>query len=80
MLIKLLTAPLAAPLGGFKFVLNQLKEVADKELSNPERLKEALLVLQLQLEEGQISEGEFRAREAEIIQQLRVIRQRELGG
>lgn len=79
MLLKLLGAPISAPLAGFKFILNQLAEMADRELFDEDRLREELLLLNLGLDEGEISEEEFLAREAEIMVQLRAARERRQG-
>lgn len=79
MLLKLLGAPISAPLAGFKFILNQLAEMADRELFDEDRLREELLLLNLRLDEGEISEEEFLAREAEIMVQLRAARERRQG-
>jgi len=56
MLLKLLTAPLSAPGAGFKFILQTLADMAEKELYDESRIREELLVLQLRLEEGELSE------------------------
>src|ERR1700694_5865204 len=53
-LFKLLAAPLGLPLAGVKFVLRQLADLADQELNDEGVLREQLLLLQVQLEEGDI--------------------------
>lgn len=79
MLIKLATAPVSAPLAGFKFILRTILEVAEKELYDVDKLREQLLLLQMQLEAGEVSDEEFREREADIIARLRVARERQQG-
>lgn len=74
MLFKLLTAPLTAPLFGLTFVLGQVRDLAEREIMDVDRIREDLLLLQLRLEEGEISEEEYRDQEAEIMQRLRVAR------
>jgi len=74
MLLKLLTAPLMAPLTGFKFVLGTIQDLAERELYDQERIREDLLLLQLQLDEGEISEEEYVEAEAEIMERLRAAR------
>ena len=80
MLFKLLTAPLTAPLAGFKFVLNQVGEMADRELYDEDRLREELLELQLRLDEGELSEEEYAELEADVMARLRVAREHRRGG
>ena len=76
MLFKLLGAPLALPLAGMKFVLGQLADMADQELNDEGVLREQLLLLQVQLEEGDIDEDEYAEREAELLARLREIKAR----
>lgn len=79
MILKLLTAPITAPGAGFKFILKQLQTMADRELYDEDRLREELLLLQLRLEEGEITEDEYLQQEAQIIAQLREARARRQG-
>src|SRR5437667_8998887 len=74
MLLKLLGLPLSLPGAGLRFCFNQIIQAVDEELLDDAPVKEALLLLQLQLEEGEIEEGEFQEREAELFQRLREIR------
>lgn len=73
---------LLAPLSGFKFVLRTLQRVAEEQYTDDAPLKERLLELQLQLEQGEISEQEYVDTEAGILRELREIenRKRELAG
>lgn len=75
MLFKLLTAPITAPLAGFRFVLGRVEEMAERELYDVERIREELLLLQLRLDEGEISEQEYLAEEADIMTRLRAARE-----
>ncbi len=74
MLFKLLTAPLTGPLFGLRFVLEQVRTMAERELLDTERIKDELLLLHMRLEEGAISEEEFLRQEAELMARLRAAR------
>ncbi len=50
--------------------------MAETEYYDDEVVKEELLILQLQLEEGEIDEMEYRRREAPILVRLREIKER----
>lgn len=76
MLFKLLGAPFTLPMAGMKFVFQQVADLADQELNDEGALHEQLLLLQVQLEEGDIEEEEFVEREAELLARLREIKQR----
>ena len=75
MLVTLLTAPVGVPLLGFRFILEQIRQVAERELFDEDRIREDLLLLQLRLEEGEITEEEYVAQEAEIMARLRAARE-----
>lgn len=74
MLFKLLGLPFTLPAAGVRFVFNQLIETAEAELLDDAPVKEALLELQLRLEEGEVSDEEFAEQEALLFQRLREIR------
>src|SRR5918912_653494 len=69
---------LLAPVNGFKFILGQIQKMADQELNDDTLIKEQLLELQMRLELDEISEEEFREREAELFARLRAIRERQM--
>ena len=69
---------LLAPVNGFRFILGQIQKLADQELNDDTLIKEQLLELQMRLELDEISEEDYRVREAELFARLRVIRQRQL--
>ncbi len=77
-----LTDLLFAPISGFKFILNTLAKVAEEQYTDDAPIKERLLQLQVQLDEGEITEEEYIEQEAEILQRLRDIenRKREMAG
>ncbi len=70
---------LLAPLSGLKFVLRTLQRVAEEQYTDDAPLKERLLELQLQLEQGDISEAEYVGAEAGILRELREIENRKRG-
>ena len=76
MLFKLLGAPLSLPLAGVKFVFQQLADIADQELNDESVVHEQLLLLQVQLEEGEIDEVDYAERETELLARLRDIKAR----
>src|SRR5947209_19645674 len=69
---------LLAPVNCFKFILNQIQKMADSELNDDTVIKEQLLELQMRLELDEISEEEYKEREAELFARLRIIRARQL--
>jgi hypothetical protein len=73
-LFKLLGLPFSVPAAGVRFVFNTLVETAEAELMDDGPVKEELLLLQMQLEEGEFEEDEFAEREAFLFQRLRDIR------
>ena len=73
-LFKLLGLPFSLPAAGVKFVFNQLIETAEQEMMDDGPVKEALLELQMKLEEGEISEEVFAETELVLFQRLREIR------
>ena len=76
MLFKLLTAPVTLPMAGMKFVFQQIADLADQELNDEGVVRDQLLLLQVQLEEGDIDEADFAEREAELLARLREIKAR----
>lgn len=74
MLLKLLGLPITLPAAGIKFCLEQIAELAESELTDDTAVREQLLLLQVQLEDGEIDEQEYAAREAELLRRLREIR------
>ena len=74
MLFKLLGLPFSVPAAGVRFVFNTLVETAEAELMDDGPVKDQLMLLQMQLEEGEIEEDEFAEREAVLFQRLRDIR------
>jgi hypothetical protein len=63
-------------MAGMKFVFQQIADLADQELNDEGTLREQLLLLQLQLEEGDIDEDDFVEREAELLARMREMKAR----
>jgi hypothetical protein len=76
MLFKLLGAPVTLPGAGLKFILQQIADLADAELYDEATVCDQLLLLQVQLDDGDIDEDEYREREAELMQRLREVKAR----
>ena len=76
MLFKLLGLPFSLPAAGMKFVFQQVADLADKELYDESVVHEQLLLLQVQLEDGDVDEAEYVEREAELMTWLREIKAR----
>jgi len=70
------------PTTGLKFIFRTLQQVAEQEYTDTTPLKARLLELQVDLENGDLTEDEYVAAEREIILELREIekRKRELAG
>jgi len=75
-LFKLLGAPFTLPGAGMKFIFNQLAELADQELDDERVLREDLLLLQVQYEDGDIDDDEYAEREAALMVRLREVKAR----
>ena len=67
-------------IGGIRFVRDKVAAAADQELNDDSALREQLLVAQMQVELGEMSEGEFARLEADVLERLREIRERRDGG
>jgi gas vesicle protein GvpG len=75
-LFKILGAPFTLPGAGMKFIFNQLADLADQELDDESVLREELLLLQVQFEEGDVDDDEYVEREAVLMVRLREIKAR----
>lgn len=69
---------LLAPISGFKFILNQIQQMVDRELNDESVIKHQLLELQMRLELEEVSEADYKEQEAELFARLRVIKSRQL--
>jgi len=59
-----------------KFIFNQIAELADQEMDDESMLREDLLLLQVQYEEGDIDDDEYAEREAALMVRLREVKAR----
>lgn len=76
MLLKLLTLPITLPAAGIKYCFAKVAEVAEAEMNSEEPVKEDLLRLQVELEEGRIDEDAYVAQERVLLARLRQLRDR----
>ena len=75
LLKHLLFWPVTGPKFLIDFSMGKVEDVVKEELTDDAPVKSALLELQLQLELGDIDDGEYVRREAELMRQLRDIRE-----
>ena len=75
-LFKLLALPITAPVAGVRYCIEKVVEFAEHELTDEEPVRQQLLELQIELEEGRVTEDEYVEREAVILARLREIRER----
>ncbi len=73
---------LLAPFSGWSFIMRTLRRVAEEQWTDDTPLKQELLELQVQLDEGAITEDQYVAAERRILEALREVqnRKRELAG
>jgi hypothetical protein len=71
----LLALPITAPVAGIKYCLDKVVEYAEEQLTDDEPVREELLELALELEEGRVTEEEYAEREAVLLARLREIRE-----
>jgi hypothetical protein len=69
---------LLLPFTGFKAIMNTLAKVAMEQYTDDAPVKQRLLDLQVQLENGDITEDEYVEQEAAILRELRDIQQRKM--
>jgi Gas vesicle protein G len=69
---------LLAPFKGFSFVMNTLRKVAEEQWTDDAPLKEQLLHLQVELEEGSLSEEQYLEAEAAILRAIREVQRRKI--
>jgi hypothetical protein len=73
-LTDLLFFPVALPVKGVQWSLNQVQKVVQQELTDDAPVKQELMELQLLLELGDIDDDEYVRREAQLMQRLREVR------
>ncbi|MCS6812247.1 MAG: gas vesicle protein GvpG [Cyanobacteria bacterium] len=67
MILRLLLAPITAPIDGLTWIAEKIQERVDAELDDKENLQKRLLALQLAYDMGELSEDEFEAQEEELL-------------
>src|SRR3954469_18874235 len=75
LLTNILLAPFLGPIYGTRWTLDKVDRVVREELTDDTPIKEDLMNLQLKLETGEIDDAEYLRREAEVMQQLRSVRE-----
>ena len=75
LLKHLLFWPVTGPQFLIEFSLGKVNETVREQLTDDASVKEDLLALQMQLELGEIDDEQYVAREAELMQRLRDVRQ-----
>ena len=71
---KLLTLPYALPAAGIKYVLRQVIDMAEHEMTDDTAVKEELMLLNQRYEDGEIDDAEFRRQEAPLLARYSEIR------
>ena len=74
-LFKLLALPISVPVAGIKYCIEKVVEYAEHELNDEEPVREQLLELQIELEEGRVTDDEYAEREAVIFARMRELRE-----
>ncbi len=69
---------LLAPFSGFNFIMRTLRRVAEEQWTDDAPLKEQLLELQVQLEDGTLTEEQYLEAEAEILREIREVQRRKI--
>ena len=70
---------MTAPAAGIRYCLEKVVEFAEQQMTDDEPVREELMALALELEEGRIGEAEHAEREKALLARLREIRERQLG-
>jgi hypothetical protein len=75
-LANILTFPVSGPLNTVLWLAETLLEQAENELYSPEQIRRALTELELRLDMGEIDETTYEAAEEQLLERLRIARQR----
>ena len=75
---KLLTLPISGPVDGVLWLANTLREQAERELYDVDRIRGQLSELELKVELGEITEEECTAAEDELMVRLSEARERQV--
>ena len=74
-LFKLLALPITVPAAGIKYCIEKVVEYAEHEANDEGVVRQQLLELQVDLEEGRVTEDEYAEREAVIFARMRELRE-----
>jgi cytochrome c-type biogenesis protein CcmH/NrfG len=69
---------LFAPFSGWNFIMRTLLKVAEEQWTDDAPLKEQLLELQVQLEDGTLTEDQYLEAEAAILREIREVQRRKI--
>ncbi|OPL09762.1 MAG: hypothetical protein AVO34_04920 [Firmicutes bacterium ML8_F2] len=72
-LLDLVFFPVTVPVKGFVFLLEQLREIVDKELYDEDELRKRLLGLEMEYELGNVGEEEYRQLRSKIVGRMKFI-------
>ncbi len=72
-LLDLVFFPVSVPVKGFVFILEQLREIVDKELYDEDELRKRLLGLEMEYELGNVGEEEYRQLRSKIVGRMKLI-------
>ena len=73
MILRLLLAPITAPIGGVVWLAEKIQEQVDAEVDDRDNLQKRLLALQLAFDMGDISEEDFEIQEEELLLAIQAI-------
>ena len=76
LLLKLLALPVTGPANALVWVAEKLSEQADKELYDEDKVRSQLMELEFRNDLGEINEEEYAQAEQELLDRLKVIRER----
>lgn len=74
-LLDLVFLPVTAPLRGLRFILEQIRDAADRELYDPAAVERKLIEARVLYELGEMPAAEYQEIEAMVTERLREIRQ-----
>lgn len=78
-LLDLVAFPVAVPVKGFLFVLNEIRKMADRELYDEGLLQRKLIEVQVLYEIGELDDLSYRARRDELLGRLQAVREEGMG-
>lgn len=74
LLTSILLAPFTGPIDGAMWTIDKVQRAVEEELTDDTPIKEDLMLLQLELEAGDIDDDEYVTRETQIMERLRDVR------